>query len=207
LAVLGDNSSTISVNGAVAWDFYNNGNNPSWSGALLEHAGTAIPGNLYGLPASNLGIVLFQNVQNGVITSNGSNIFIAPLGNVTASFLTNGNVGIGTTNPGSFKLAVEGKIGAREVHVTSQSPWPDYVFSNQYKLKSLNTLEDYIKKNNRLPGMPSAAEVKNDGFELGKMNTRVVEKIEELTLYIIDLNKKIEKLEKDNATLRKQINK
>jgi hypothetical protein len=118
-----------------------------------------------------------------------------------------GQVGIGTSNPGSFKLAVEGKIGAREVHVTSQNPWPDYVFSNQYKLKSLGTLEYYIKKNNRLPDMPSAEEIKSDGLDLGQMNTRVVEKIEELTLYIIKLNKKIEKLEKDNAYLRKQINK
>ena len=197
LAVLGDNSSTVTSNGAVAWDFYNNGNNPSWSGTLMQHVGTAVSGNMYGIPASNLGILLFQNVQNGVIASNGSNIFISPLGNLTASFLTNGSVGIGTTNTGSFKLAVEGKIGAREVHVTSQNPWPDYVFSNQYKLKSLNTLEDYIKKNNHLPDMPSANEVKNNGIELGQMNAKLLEKVEELTLYVIDLKKEIEQLKKE----------
>jgi hypothetical protein len=118
--------------------------------------------------------------------------------------LPSGNVGIGTPNPGSFKLAVSGKIGAREVRVTNANPWPDYVFSKQYKLKSLSSLEEYISKNNRLPNMPSAEEVKNNGIELGKINTQVVEKIEELTLYVIELNKKIQKLEKENASLRNQ---
>jgi hypothetical protein len=122
-------------------------------------------------------------------------------------FAGNGNIGIGTLSPGSFKLAVEGKIGAREVRVTSVNPWPDYVFSKQYKLISLPSLEEYISKNNRLPNMPSAEEVKNNGIELGQINTQVVEKIEELTLYIIAMNKKIEKLEKDNAELRNQLKK
>lgn len=121
--------------------------------------------------------------------------------------LLNGNVGIGTTSTGTFKLAVEGKIGAREVRVTNANPWPDYVFAKEYKLKSLASLEEYISKNNRLPNMPSAEEVKNNGIELGNMNARVVEKIEELTLYIIDMNKKMEKLEKDNAELRNQLKK
>ncbi|AEV97009.1 hypothetical protein A4D02_18420 [Niastella koreensis] len=118
-----------------------------------------------------------------------------------------GQVGIGTSSFGSFKLAVEGKIGAREIRVTAQNPWPDYVFGNGYKLKSLTSLEEYIKKNNRLPNMPSAEEVKNNGLEVGQMNTRVVEKIEELTLYIIALNKKIEMLERDNTELHNQIKK
>jgi len=121
--------------------------------------------------------------------------------------LLTGGVGIGTTTPGSFRLAVEGKIGAREVRVTSTSPWPDYVFSRQYQLPTLQSLKTYIKANNHLPNMPSANEVQENGIELGNMNTRIVEKIEELTLYIIELNGKIEKLEKDNATLRRQLTK
>lgn len=121
--------------------------------------------------------------------------------------LVNGGVGIGTASPGSFRLAVEGKIGAREVRVTNTNPWPDYVFSDQYKLKSLATLEDYIKRYNHLPNMPSAQEVKDNGIELGNMQARVVEKIEELTLYVITLNKKIEKLEKENVSLRNQLKK
>lgn len=130
------------------------------------------------------------------------------------TFMSDGRLGIGTTNPGSFKLAVEGTIGAREIRVTNANPWPDYVFNNKYKLRSLSSLEEYIKKNSRLPYMPSAEEVKDNGIELGHMNTLVVKNIEELTLHVIALNKsltalnkKIEKLEKDNAALRKQVKK
>jgi hypothetical protein len=109
-----------------------------------------------------------------------------------------GNVGIGTSNSGSFKLAVEGKIAAREIQVTLQSPFPDYVFASNYKLRSLYNLESYINQNKHLPGIPSATEVeKKGGIELGQMNTKLLEKIEELTLYVIELNKKIEKLEKE----------
>jgi hypothetical protein len=109
MAVLGDNNTTTSSCGAVAWDFYNNGNNPSWAGALLQHAGTGVTGNKYGLPAANQGTLLFQNVQSGVIASNGASIFISPLNTISASFLTNGNVGIGTGSPVD-KLHVNGNL-------------------------------------------------------------------------------------------------
>jgi hypothetical protein len=111
--------------------------------------------------------------------------------------LLNGNVGIGTASTGTFRLAVEGKIGAREVRVTSASPWPDYVFSRSYKLRSLANVEAYIKKNHHLPNMPSAQEVKDNGIELGVMNAKLVQNIEELMLYVIDLKKEIEQLKKE----------
>lgn len=115
-----------------------------------------------------------------------------------------GNIGIGTLQPGSFKLAVEGKIGAREIQVTLANPFPDYVFGSNYKLRSLSSLENYINENKHLPNVPSAAEVeKNGGIELGQMNTKLLEKVEELTLYIIEINKKVEKLEKENEALKK----
>jgi hypothetical protein len=113
--------------------------------------------------------------------------------------LLNGNVGIGTASTGTFRLAVEGKIGAREVRVTSASPWPDYVFSRSYKLRSLANVEEYIKKNHHLPNMPSAQEVKDNGIELGVMNAKLVQNIEELMLYVIDLKKEIEQLKKHGA--------
>lgn len=116
-----------------------------------------------------------------------------------------GRVGIGTMDIGTFRLAVEGRIGAREVRVTNANPWPDYVFGNNYNLRSLADLEQYITENKRLPNMPSAEEVQNNGIELGRMNTTVVEKIEELTLYIITLNKRLEILEKENAQLRNSL--
>jgi hypothetical protein len=110
---------------------------------------------------------------------------------------TNGNVGIGTINTGSFKLAVEGKIGAREIQVTLTNPFPDYVFSPKYKLRSLASLEQYINQNKHLPGVPSAEEVqKNGGIELGQLNTKLLEKVEELTLYLIELKKENEQMKK-----------
>ncbi len=106
-----------------------------------------------------------------------------------------GNVGIGTTNPGIYKLAVEGTIGAREVKVTLNN-WSDFVFENDYKLLDLKDVEEYIVKNNRLPDIPSKSEVIEEGISLGEMDAKLLQKIEELTLYTIEQEKKIEKLEK-----------
>jgi hypothetical protein len=109
-----------------------------------------------------------------------------------------GNVGIGTDNPGTFKLAVEGKIGAREIKVTQTNPWPDYVFNNRYQLRSLASLEKYINQYKHLPGIPSAEEInKNGGIELGEMNRKLLEKVEELTLYVIELKKENEQIKKE----------
>ena len=130
------------------------------------------------------------------------------LGRYDAPYLTikdGGNVGIGTTTPGSFKLAVEGKIGAREVKVTLQNPWPDYVFNQGYQRMSLASLEAFIKKNNHLPNIPSAQEVKaNGGIDLGEMNTKLLEKIEELTLYVIELKKENEEFRNQLEELKKK---
>lgn len=109
----------------------------------------------------------------------------------------NGNVGIGTTNPGPYRLAVEGKIGAREIKVTLANPWADYVFNKNYKLKPLSELEQFIQKNKHLPGISSAKEVKeNGGIDLGQMNLKLLEKVEELTLYVIELKKENDEIRK-----------
>ncbi len=120
----------------------------------------------------------------------------------------NGNVGIGTTNPGTYKLAVEGKIGARSVKVTTAS-WADYVFAPTYHLMSLPETEAYIQENQHLPNIPSAAEVKANGFHLEEMDAKLLAKIEELTLYAIEQEKRIKELEKQNskiAELEKKLN-
>ena len=107
LAVIGDSASSGSSIGATAWNFYNAGNSPSWSGALLQFFGTDYAGNVYGLPGANQGTLVFQNASNGVIATNGmTSIHIAPYGTPAATFTASGNVGIGTTNP-AYRLQIQ----------------------------------------------------------------------------------------------------
>lgn len=114
-----------------------------------------------------------------------------------------GNVGIGTLNPDE-KLTVKGKIHSEEVRVDLSVP-ADYVFQKyytgnsdlnpHYTMPTLDEVEKYTKKNNHLPNVPSAQEIKDKGLELGEMSNILLQKVEELTLYIIEQNKKIEALE------------
>lgn len=108
------------------------------------------------------------------------------------SIHTNGNVGIGTTNP-THKLSVNGSIRAKEVIV--DSGWADYVFTSDYSLLPLDKLDSYIQKNGKLPGLPTAAEVEKNGIDLAEANRILLEKVEELTLHVIALNKRIKDLE------------
>ena len=113
-----------------------------------------------------------------------------------------GQVGIGVTSTGTmpsndYLLAVDGKIIVEEVRVEVSGSWPDYVFKSDYELTPLNILENQIIENGHLPGIPSAEEVENNGFDLGDMQKKMVEKVEELTLYVIELKKEIEALKKD----------
>lgn len=118
-----------------------------------------------------------------------------------------GNVGIGTSNPGTaYKLAVEGTVGARRVVVT-QASWADYVFDKKYKLPSLTEVEKYIRKNQHLPGIPSAAAIKEKGLDLADTQALLLQKIEELTLYSIDQNKKIETQQQEIDELKTLVKK
>lgn len=96
-----------------------------------------------------------------------------------------GNVGIGTTDPKGYKLAVAGNIISENITVKLQSQWPDYVFKPSYKLPSIKTVKAYIDRNRHLPDMPSDSDVAKEGVNLGEMNRLLLKKIEELTLYLI----------------------
>ena len=99
------------------------------------------------------------------------------------------NVGIGTMNPDA-KLAVNGKIHTKEIKV-DMTGWPDYVFKKDYSLITLKEVESHIKEKGYLPGIPSAKEAENKGIELGYISKKLLQKIEELTLYVIYQEKKI----------------
>jgi hypothetical protein len=115
---------------------------------------------------------------------------------VSMTVADNGNVGIGTTNP-TYKLSVNGNIRSKEVVV--ESGWADYVFDKSYRLPSLNEVENFIIEHKHLPNIPSAKEVEEKGLHLGDTQKKMMEKIEELTLYLIKQNKRIEILEKKLA--------
>nr|WP_315202968.1 tail fiber protein [uncultured Flavobacterium sp.] len=140
----------------------------------------------------------FDNIviDAGENTSNKRKI-VFKIGGVDKMLLDfSGNFGIGTTTPDE-KLTVKGKIHAEEVRIDLGIPAPDYVFASDYKLKTLQEVEAYIKENNHLLEIPSAQEIDKNGLMLAEMNMALLKKIEEMTLYMIEQNKRIEKLEKN----------
>lgn len=109
-------------------------------------------------------------------------------------FFNTGNVAIGTSAPDQ-KLTVAGKIHAEEVIVDLNVPAPDYVFEKGYELHSITELENFLKQNNHLPDIPSAKAMETDGINLSEINMMLLKRIEELTLYIIDQEKRIKSIE------------
>jgi len=156
--------------------------------------------------------VLYSDAQNGLYfdapkDANGNKLpieFNWRGGGITPLRINgDGNVGIGTTTPDE-KLTVKGKIHTEEVRVDLSVPAPDYVFADNYNLPTLESIEKFIKSESHLPEIPSAKEMEENGVELGTMNMLLLKKIEELTLYQIELlkrldnqNARIEKLEKN----------
>lgn len=118
-----------------------------------------------------------------------------------------GTVAIGlTTVPSGYKLAVAGNIIAEKVKTKLQaSGWPDFVFQPGYNLPSLKEVEQFIKENNHLPGVPSSKEIEKNGLDLGDGQATLLKKVEELTLYMIEMNKQVEKLNEENKELKKQM--
>lgn len=105
---------------------------------------------------------------------------------VSHYFHSNGNVGIGTSTP-DYKLDVNGTLRAKEFFV--ETGWSDFVFEDGYDLPTLDEVEIHIQEHGHLPGVPSAAEVQENGLEMGQAQTFMMQKIEELTLYMLDMKK------------------
>jgi hypothetical protein len=150
------------------------------------------------------------------ITTAGYKLFTVKNQNVMKSYIDkdggawfNSSVGIGTTSTSdaNYKLFVELGIRTRKIKV-DQTTWADYVFQPGYKLRPLSEVETFIRKNNHLPEVPSEKEVEQNGVDLGENQVLLLKKIEELTLYAIEQNKKIEeqgrKIEKLEMQMKKK---
>lgn len=118
-------------------------------------------------------------------------------------------IGYAATFPtgSNYLLSVDGKVLAEEVVVTLSENWPDYVFEKDYPLMPLTDLKTFLEQNKHLPDIPSADEINQDGQALGKMNMLLLKKVEELTLYVIQLEEKNQVLEEDKEDILKRIEK
>ncbi len=154
--------------------------------------------NLYAAVKGNIGIGTKQpqalfHVQGGI------------KGRVDSSFVVrrDGNVGIGTmATDAKYKLAVKGEIRAEAV--TVESDWADYIFGPSHRLRPLHEVDAFIKEHKHLPDVPSAADIARDGLSLGEMQKITMAKVEELTLYILELKKQNETLANEIKKLKKR---
>ncbi|WCT13688.1 hypothetical protein [Mucilaginibacter jinjuensis] len=147
------------------------------AGAINFYSGTSIGGSNYTISNANLNSYLRMTIINN-------------------------KVGIGTANPDA-SLAVAGVIHSQAVKVDMVG-WSDYVFNRSYKLVPLRAVKAYIDQNHHLPDVPSEEQVKKDGIDLGEMNSKLLKKIEELTLYLIQEKQPTDQQIK---TLKNEINK
>ena len=134
-------------------------------------------------------ITITENCSGGG-SDNATSLWTATDTNI---HFNSGNVGIGTSTPGAWKLAVNGNIRTKEIKVETAN-WPDYVFAKDYDLPTLEEIQKHIQEKGHLPGIPSAKEAEANGVELGEMNRLLLEKVEQLTLHIIRLQKEVNQL-------------
>lgn len=140
-------------------------------------------------------------------------------GNYSLFLKDDGKIGMGVTDdstdgnfcatalPTGYRLYVNGGILTTKVKVANycSASWADYVFSDQYQLLDLYEVENFIKANNHLPNIPSAEEIEKEGLDLADMQSKQMAKIEELTLYMIEMKKQIDILKTENAHLKKAV--
>ncbi|WP_422082352.1 hypothetical protein [Ulvibacterium sp.] len=195
-----------------------NGNVGIGTGTVSPLAPLSVKSN--SVSSTNSGLLLEANNSNNALvkiaekSTNGARLHMYEEGIEKIAFYTDGtsnhisagNVGIGTTAPDE-KLTVKGRIHAEEVKVDLSVPGPDYVFKEGYDLKSLEEVQQHIQEKGHLPNIPSAQEMEKNGVELGLMNMKLLEKIEELTLYMIEVNKQVKQLKRENSELKKELTK
>lgn len=119
-------------------------------------------------------------------------------------FETSVRIGPAAT-PVGYRLSVDGRVICEELRVRLSGSWPDYVFEDTYRLKTLAEVERHIKTQGHLPNIPAAKEVETSGLSVGEMTRNQQEKIEEIFLYLIQMNKELKAVQAENISLKKQI--
>jgi len=183
----------LHVNGNVkadiikASDFIMNSTSAAQTATTYTNTKTgANNGFVTGIDASGNGMIWHQNSSHISFGTNNTE---------RVRILANGNVGIGVEDP-THALDVNGTINAQKVTITPTVPAPDYVFAPDYKLLGLQEVEEHINEHQHLPEVPSAVEIAEKGVDVIDLNFKLLQKIEELTLYVIEQNKRISILEK-----------
>jgi hypothetical protein len=192
------------------------------SGIYYDFAIWSPGGSTYLLayPNSNnlsFGGELIVQPSNRIFLDGGSDTYFSQISSDVIGFTTAGyerlrindagQVGIGVANiPSGYKLAVASGIIAEKMRVKLQSAgWPDYVFEKNYQLLTLKEVEEFITQNKHLPGVPSAVEIGKDGLDVGETQATLLKKIEELTLYMIEMNKEIKELKNENNSIKNKL--
>jgi hypothetical protein len=159
---------------------------------LIEERATGVKTSLWAHTGGNAKVGTISNHDFGIITNGTDKLTVK----------TNGYIGIGTKSPDS-KLTVAGNIHSREVKVTINAG-ADFVFEKEYKLPTLESIEKYIEINKHLPEIASEKEMKKNGLLLAEMNIKLLQKIEELTLYTIKQEKRLNNIDLKNKRIEKE---
>jgi hypothetical protein len=208
-AIAGGNSQWTTAGNDIHYTTGNVGIGTSTPDAKLHVAGSVkiVDGNqALGkvLTSDANGVASWQNAASGSPwTTTGTTIYYGT-GKV---LIGNPNLSGFKGTPGSYQLYVQGGILTEKIKaaVATTNDWSDYVFAENYNLKSLKEVEQFIKRNNHLPNVPSAQDVVNEGIDMVKMDAKLLEKIEELTLYLIELDKRNAEQEKQIKELRSKL--
>jgi hypothetical protein len=152
----------------------------------------------------NCGVIFNRGGTTSASTTGGYLTFLTNDGTEKMRLDLGGNLLVGAKTAGTFKLAVAGTIGAKKLTII-QSGWADYVFNSNYKLPSLAEVEAHIQANHKLPDIPSEKEISDKGLDVAEMQKLQMQKIEELTLYLIEEHKANQKLQQEVEELKKKL--
>ncbi len=193
-----DNGGTLGIGDTEAIEAYSWGFYQLAIGGNTLHAGGKFES--YGLNSNNT-----LNTNSRFVVEHGNDFTRIGSGRIHL-FYSQVSIGGHMNEPSEYLLTVNGKMRAKELRLEANE-WPDYVFSNSYKIAPLYEVETYINENKHLPGVPAASIIEKEGLDVSDMVKIQMEKIEELTLYLIELKKENDALKSKVNILMSQLNK